>query len=140
MNQKHDDQSKHDNQNDADQLCAFFRRSRYDIVQARTVSGWGAIHSFVPCDVRAAKRAAQMLERMGREHIQIRHAKRARLRVQPVPAIRDVVVVTYYPERTQTVFSLETAERLRLKIYLEDEVSRALSVEIDLIRHISPER
>ena len=134
MSQEHADQA------DAEQFCRFFRRSRYDIVQARTALGWGAVYSFVPCDVRAAKRAAQMLIRMNREHIQIRHARRARLQVQAVPTIKDVVVVTYLPKRTQTVFGLETAERWQVSTFLEDEALQALSEAIGLPQDASPGR
>ncbi len=62
----------------------------------------------------------------------VRHAKRARLRIRLLPAVTDAVVVTHLPARIQVVFNLETAVRLRLNSYLEDEALRTLEKIVGL--------
>ncbi len=131
MKQKVTDQKEMD-QDEAEGYCAYFRRSRYDMVQARTAGGWGGIHTYIPCDVRAAKRAGQMLLRMqpAAAPLEVRHARRARLHTGPLEVPTDVVVVTRFPKRSQSVFHLETAMRLRVRQYLEDEALAALDAAL----------
>lgn len=113
-----------------EQLCAYFRRSRYDIIQARHGDGWGPLFSFVPCDAHAAQKAGQMMVRMHRgEQLRVRHARRARLHDRR-QAATDVVVVTKLLEREQVVFGLENAVILRVNIYLRDNALAALEAEV----------
>ena len=118
------------NQNDRDQLCAFFQRSRYDIIQARQGDGWEPVFTFSPCDVRAAQGAARMIQRMHRgEPLRVRHARRARLQDRRRQVATDIVVVTELPERAQTVVHLEDAVVLRVDFYLRKEALDALEAE-----------
>ena len=118
------------NQLDQEQLCAFFQRSRYDIIQVRQKDGWGPLWTFPPCDIHGARKAARMLLKMnGGEPLRVRHARRARLRDRHQTAT-DVVVVTELPERVQGVFSLENATVLRVEVYLQDDALAALEAEI----------
>ncbi len=116
---------------DRKQLCAFYRRSRYDLIQARQGDTWGPLFTFSPCDARAAQGAAQMMRRMHRgEPLRVRHARRARLRDRQHHVDTDVVVVTELPERSQEVFGLEDAVVLRVAAFLEDDAQVALEAAL----------
>ena len=116
------------NQNDRDQLCAFFQRSRYDIIQARQGDEWGPVYTFSPCNARAAQGAARMMGRMHQgEPLRVRHARRARLHDRQVAT--DVVVVTDLPERVQEVIGMEDAVVLHVDLYLREEALDALEAE-----------
>ena len=116
------------NQNDRTQLCAFFHRSRYDIVQARQGDEWGPVYTFSPCNARAAQGAARMMGRMHQgEPLRVRHARRARLHDRQVAT--DVVVVTDLPERVQEVIGMEDAVVLHVDLYLREEALDALEAE-----------
>ena len=118
-------------QRDREQLCAFFRRSRYDVIQARQDDGWGPLFSFAPCDARAAQKAGQMLARMHRkEQLRVRHARRVRLHNRHRNVDTDVVVVTDLPERVQEVVGLENGLALRINLYLQDDALAALEAEL----------
>ena len=118
-------------QTDRDQLCAFFQRSRYDIIQARLGDEWGPLFSFTPCDVRSAQKAGQMLLRMHREtEIRVRHARRARLQDRRQQLATDIVVVTEFPGRGQKVLKIEDGIVLRVDAYLEDEALAALEAAL----------
>jgi len=118
------------NQNDRDQLCAFFQRSRYDIIQARQGDEWGPVYTFSPCNARAAQGAARMMGRMHQgEPLRVRHARRARLQDRRRQVATDIVVVTELPERAQTVVHLEDAVVLRVDFYLREEALDALEAE-----------
>lgn len=111
------------NDDEAAHFCAFCRRSRYDVIQARRGDGWGPIWTFAPCDPKAAARAALMLRRMGAR--EVRHARRARLRLRPEAPV-EVVVVTELPARLQFVFRLADGLELQGMAYLRDESLWAL--------------
>ena len=118
-------------QTDRNQLCAFFRRSRYDTIQAREGDGWGPVWTFAPCDVKAAQKAGQMLLKMHQgEPLRVRHARRARLRDRQRQIATDVIVVTELPERVQTVAGIDDGIVIRVDAYLEDETLAALDVEL----------
>ena len=129
------DQDNRD-QHDRDQFCAFFRRSRYDTIQARQSDGWGPLFSFVPCDARAAQKAGQMMVRMHQgKQLQVRHARRARLRDRQQQAATDVVVLTTLPEQVQEVFGLNNGVVLRVDTYLQDDALTALEAEVMRSHH-----
>ena len=116
---------------DRERLCTFFRRSRYDIIQARLGDEWGPLFSFTPCDVRSAQKAGQMLLRMHHgEPPQVKHARRARLQDRRQQLATDIVVVTEFPGRGQKVLRLEDGLVLRVDAYLEDEALAALEAAI----------
>lgn len=106
------------------ELLAFFQRgSSYDVLQARHGSEWGAAWTFAPCDVHAAEKAAWMLRRTGVR--EIRHARRARLRVR-ANAVERVVIVTELPERGQVVILLGDGCVIGSLPYLKDDALAAL--------------
>ena len=118
-------------QHDRKQLCAFFSRSRYDIIQARQGDGWGPVWTYAPCDPRAAAKAAQMLLKMHRgDPPQVRHARRARLRDRQRRVDTNVVVVTTLPERTQAVMRIDDGVTIRVNAYLQDEALAALEAAL----------
>jgi len=111
------------NNDEAARFCAFFRRSRYDVLQARHGDGWGPSWTFAPCDPRAAARAGLMLRRAGAR--EVRHARRARLLIRPGEFV-DTVVITELPFRLQTVLRLADGSGLHSLPYLRDESLQAL--------------
>ena len=118
-------------QNDRDQLCAYFRRSRYDIIQARQGDEWGPLFSFTPCDPRAAEKAAQMMVRMNRGgQPRVRHARRARLQNRRQQIATHVVVITEFPGRGQEVLKIDDGLVLRVDAYLEDDALAALEAAL----------
>ena len=116
------------NNDEAARFCAFCRRSRYDVVQARHGDEWGPPWTFAPCDPRAAARAALMLQRIGAR--EVRHARRARLRLRPEAPL-EVVVVTELPARVQFVFRLTDGLEVHGIMYLHDESLQALEEATD---------
>jgi len=110
------------------ELLAFFKRgSSYDVMQARQGTGWGSAWTFAPCDVHAAERAAWMLRRMGVR--EVRHARRARLRVRTDGAqgtVQQVMVVTDLPARLQIVLHLTDGCAVGGLQYLTDAALAAL--------------
>jgi hypothetical protein len=124
------DQNNRD-QTDREQLCAFHRRSRYDLIQASQNEGWGPIFTFSPCDVRAAQKAGQMMARMHRgEQLRVRHARRARLHNRQCHIETDAVVVTEFPGREQRVLQIENGLVLRVDVYVEDDALAALEAAL----------
>ena len=120
---------------DREQLCSFFRRSRYDLVQTREGDGWGTVWTFPPCDAKAAQNAARMLRRMHRtEPLRVRYARRARVHDRHRQGDTDVVVVTALPERVQEVIGLEDGTLLRVNAFLEDDALAALEAALALPR------
>lgn len=118
-------------QNDREQLCAFFQHSRYDIIQARQKDGWGPVWSFASCDAKAAQKAGQMLLKMHlSEPLRVRHARRARLHDRQRTAALDVIVVTGLPEGEQEVFGIDDGIVLRVNAYLEGEALAALTASL----------
>lgn len=118
-------------QTDREQLCAFFQRSRYDIIQASQGDGWGTVWIFAPCDAKAAQKAGQILLKMHLgEPLRVRHARRVRLRDRRHTMVRDVIVVTALPEREQVVFGLEDGIVLRVSLYFQDDALAALEMEL----------
>ena len=118
-------------QADREQLCAFFGRSRYDIIQARQGDSWGPVWTFAPCEAKAAQKAGQMLLKMHRgKPLQVRHARRARLRDRQRQVATDVIVVTELPERVQEVIGLDDGIALRVPLYLQDDALAALEMEL----------
>ena len=119
------------NQNDRTQLCAFFHRSRYDIVQARQGDEWGPVYTFSPCNARAAQGAARMMGRMHQgEPLRVRHARRARLHDRHRQVTTDVVILTEIPEHRQTVLNLHDALALRVDVYLTDSCLAAIEAAV----------
>ena len=118
--------------NDREQLCTFFSRSRYDIIQARQGDGWGPVWTFAPCDPRAAAKTAQMLLKMHRgSQLRVRHARRARLRDRQCATSRDVIIVTDLPARVQQeVLGVADGIVLRVDVYLQDDALAALEAEL----------
>lgn len=118
-------------QHDREQFCNFFRHSRYDIIQARQGDDWGPLFTFIPCDVRSAQKAGQMLVRMHREkEIRVRHARRARLQDRRQQVATDVIVVTELPGRRQKVLKIEDGLVLRIDLYLQDDVLATLEAAL----------
>ncbi len=111
------------NKNESAQFCAFFRRSRYDIVQAREGDGWGSPWTIVPCDPRAAVQAALMLRQAGVRDF--RHARRAHLSRRPGEFV-DAVVITELPLRLQVILRLADGSEIYSLPYLSDECLQAL--------------
>lgn len=111
------------NDNEVAHFCAFYRRSRYDMVQARHEEGWGPPWTFAPCDPSAAARSALMLRRAGVR--EFRHARRARLRLRPGEFV-DAVVITELPLRLQIVLRLADGSTVHSLPYLRDESLQAL--------------
>jgi len=116
------------NNDEAARFCAFFRRSRYDVVQARHGDGWGPPWTFAPCDPRAAAQAGLLSQRMGAR--EVRHARRAHLRLRP-EAPFEVVIVTELPARRQCVFRLVDGLEFHGIMYLHDESLQALEEATD---------
>ena len=106
------------NKDEAARFCAFHRRSRYDIIQARQEDAWGTSWTFAPCNPKAAEQVALMLKRMGVRRV--RHSRRARLIVHPGEHI-EAVVTTELPERQQTVLRLADAFEFRGLVFLRDD-------------------
>ena len=114
-------------QNDYVALVKFFQHSRYDMIQARTDSGWGHAWTFAPCDVRAAEQAGRMMRRLGAR--QVRHSRRARLRGVGEGVV-EALVVTVLPVRDQTVLHLEDGSRRSVSCLLSDECLEALEAAL----------
>lgn len=121
------------NNDEVARFCAFFRRSRYDVVQARHGDGWGPPWTFAPCDPRATARAALMLRRMGAR--EVRHARRVLLRLRP-EVTSEVVVVTELPARRQYVFGLTDGLEVHGIMYLHDESLQELEEATDSRRAV----
>lgn len=109
------------NKEEAARLCVFFRRSHYDIVQARYADGWGPAWTFAPCDLIAAVRAALMLRRAGVR--EFRHARRARIIIRHEETV-EAVVITCLPERSQKILRLTDSSGIHGLTYLRDESLR----------------
>jgi len=115
-------------QNELMGLLAFFRHSRYDMLQTQTVEGdWGPGWTFPPCDVLAAQKAARMMRRMGISRI--RHARRARLR-RSDGVLMEAIVVTALPSRQQTVISIEDRHVSPVSRYLTDDCLDVLGLAL----------
>ena len=107
-----------------EELLAFFNRgSSYDLLQARQGDGWGSAWTFAACDIHAAEKAAWMLRRI--DVRKVRHARRARLRVQ-IGDFQRVVIITTLPERVQAILRLADGCRIENVEYLQDDALTAL--------------
>lgn len=108
-------------------LVKFFQHSRYDVLQARTDSGWGPVWTFAPCDVRAAEQAGRMMRRLGAH--QVRHSRRARLRGNGKGVV-EALIVTVLPGKEQTVLHLGDGSRRSVNGFLSDECLEALEAAL----------
>ena len=108
-------------------ILSFYQRgSCYDIIQARTGEVWEQPWTFAPCSNHAAEKAAWMLHRIYKGKLyDVRHIRRARLKVQQAAPI-EVVVMTVIPTCHQIVLSLETEAPVQVGAYLTDAPLKSL--------------
>ena len=108
---------------DYQELCAFFQRSNFDLLQQHKSSGWGDVWTFDGHDIRAAQNAARQMKRMGVSRL--RHACSALLPSE-ILCERRVVVVTEIPGRSQHVLDIATGLPLQVRELLMDDILTAV--------------
>ena len=107
------------NTNERENALTFYRKGgTADVVQMQTEgSQWGPYWTLPPCSPQAMERAAQKFVRC--RATGIRHIRRARL-------VKDgsgtaAVIITELPGRRQTVWNLETGDRIKTARVLIDD-------------------
>lgn len=110
-------------------LCAFFRRSSYDLIQPRTGDTWGEVWTFERDSVSAAQRAGWLARKLYGARSAIRYARRDRIEVHAGQS-RPVVVIWELPEGHQTVLDVQTGDPVTGVLVYEDERFLALRTAV----------
>ena len=116
-------------------IDAYRRGATADFLQAKIRGRWGPFWTVPGCSSDAMERAGRQFARCRAEAV--RHCRRARLTSRS-GIMRDVVIVTVLPSRSQDIRTLETGTVVRVR-FLSDHVLDALIRTMNFPPHVLKE-